>query len=75
MKDEPEAVPVDQQKRLTELAHRRELQRRVDAWKTARSVITAALVGFQPFADPSMKSDLRLVTRACEKIDRRLAAQ
>ena len=75
MHDEPEAVSASEQRHLTELGHRRDRERRLAAWRTTRSVITAAPTGYQPFADAPTKSDLRVLSRVCEKIDRRLAGQ
>lgn len=74
MRDEPEAVSRQEQERQTQLARRRERQHRLDAWRPARSLISAGIVSFQSAADPQSRSDLRLIERAVRKIDARLGA-
>jgi hypothetical protein len=75
LRGEPEAVSASEQRHLTQLARRRERQRRVDAWRPARSLLMAGIVAYTPAADPTTRSDLRVIQRVVQKIDRRLGAQ
>jgi hypothetical protein len=74
MHDEPEAVSASEQRHLTDLAHRRDRQRLLDAWKPARSLLMAGIVSFTPNADSRSRSDLRLIERTMKRIDARLRA-
>jgi hypothetical protein len=74
LRDEPEAVSAAEQRHLTELAHRRDRRRRLDAWKPARSLISAGIVSFTPAADRYSRSDLRVIERTLRRIDQRLGA-
>jgi hypothetical protein len=68
-------VPADEQRRQTELARRKERERKAAAWKPARSLITAGIVAYSPMADRPTLSDLRVIRRTLERIDRRLTGQ
>jgi hypothetical protein len=72
---EPEAIDAEEQERQTIDARRRDRERRLDAWRPARSLIFAGLVAFQPAADSRSASDLRAIERTLRRIDQRLSAQ
>jgi hypothetical protein len=75
MPGEPEAVPADYQRQLTERAHVRErvcLQRE---WSDVHDQVDPALGRFADRAPggPKLSADLRFVRHAINRIDRRLA--
>jgi hypothetical protein len=71
---EPEAVSADYQRHLTAAAPRRAAARDRDVWMPARDLLRAelALLRRHHFAR-DVASDLRVLERQVEKLDRRLA--
>ena len=70
MPDEPEAVPVDYQQRITRDAHARPRDTFVDARETMRDALkTLDGNGFAAIA-----ADVRLILRTIERMNRKLAA-
>lgn len=71
---EPEAVPADYQRQLTRDAPRRAAARDQEVWSTCRDRITAELAVLRRhrFAR-DVTSDLRVIERQLERVDRLLA--
>ena len=75
LRDEPEAVDVATQRRLSELAHVREQERRRADWLEAR-VRLLEVVGWLQ-ARPlgvELRDELRAIRRVVDRADRRLRA-
>lgn len=76
MPEEPEAVSAGDQQALTDLARRRERERRLDAYREARHAIDAALSGLLSAigGTPShgLAQGVRAVQRSAEALGRRL---
>lgn len=75
LRDEPEAVSQAEQQRLSELAHRRDRERRRRDWDEARTKIDHALDEFAATVngDPPLHHALRAIRRSVEQVSRRLA--
>jgi len=72
MPHEPEAVPSDAQRRITDDARRRASQRELDAYRSFASIVFPALLELGRGLDRAYASDLRAVARQVERIGRRL---
>jgi hypothetical protein len=73
LSNEPEAVPADEQARQTAAAHRRDRQRRVDAYESMRAVVLPALDEFVGVVrDPPAERAVRAVRRTLDAVERRL---
>ena len=71
--DKLEAVSADEQRRLTQLAHRNsELQLR-QRWDETHEAITAALDRFSAVAPPTLQSSIRAVRRSAGQLGSKLA--
>jgi hypothetical protein len=77
LRDEPEAVTSEEQHRLTQEAHRRAGQRRLEAWVSTSSTINGALDAFVAAvgADPRLSSGVRNVRRVTAALGRQVQAQ
>jgi hypothetical protein len=75
--DEPEAVSADEQRRQTQIAHRRERQRRLDAFIVLRDVVIPALDVFAGVVayDRAVLREVRLIRRGVEAVSRQIAAR
>ena len=71
-KGEPEMISEREQERQTAAAHRREQQRKVAGWKSARKTLLTGLSEAQQALGRSHASELRVVQRQVNLIDRRL---
>jgi hypothetical protein len=71
-----ECVSEAEQRRQTTQAHLRERRDRVDAWRACHSVISDALATFKASCrvPKSAASSLRVVERACARVDRDVAS-
>jgi hypothetical protein len=66
MPNEPEAISAADQQQLTELAHRRDRQRRLAAWQQTRATIDAALMSS---SRPSATAPTTASSPACKPPD------
>jgi hypothetical protein len=72
---EPEAVPADYQQAVTRNAKETARERDLAAWRPVRDRITQALDELGADAlSRRIASDLRVIRRQLERIDRRLSA-
>jgi hypothetical protein len=70
--EEPEAVSAEEQRRMTELARRRDGQRRRAAYVALNATVNAALDGFVAVAgkDPKLAHAVRAVRRTTAAVRR-----
>jgi hypothetical protein len=71
---EPEAISAQAQREITESSHRARAEALVDEWVKARTRVVGALDHFERVGRPpdSMRSDLRVIARVVERVDRDL---
>jgi hypothetical protein len=72
--EEPEAVSREEQTRLTLRVRRGEEERLREAWRAAHSGISDAIADFRSAGQlpPPVASDLRVIGRLADRLDRRL---
>ena len=75
LRDEPEAISVDEQVQQVEVARRHARQRRVDAFQTMRSTVVGALDEFVCAVGPQggVDSGVRSLRRGVEQLGQKLA--
>jgi hypothetical protein len=69
---EPEAVTAAEQRYLTDVAHRRAVDREREAWRRFREIIRPELVELTRQIDRQLAADVRVIVRQVERIDRKL---
>jgi hypothetical protein len=74
MQGEPEAVPAEYQRRLTDAARRRQEAAQQEAWRRAHGEITDAVEEFKRDGHPDRRllADVRAIERTASRVDRRL---
>jgi hypothetical protein len=75
LRDEPEAVPADEQRRQTQEAHRRDRLRLRREWANVHQAIDPPLRRFAEVtarSDPHLHRELGHVNRAIRRLDREL---
>jgi hypothetical protein len=71
---EPEAVSADEQRRLTAEARLRADEREREAWRRFREIVMPELAEVTRVLGNGLASDLRVLARQLERIDRKLSA-
>jgi hypothetical protein len=74
LRDEPEAVSADEQRRQTQASHVRDRRRRVDAFVAMRDVVYGALDGFLDAVGPGhgVEPTVRAAKRSVAQLETRI---
>jgi hypothetical protein len=74
MTDEPEAVDVASQRRLTQEAEQRHTQRQQQLWQNIRPQLLEELDSLHHHFGALVTNELRLIRRELDRINRKLAS-